>query len=66
MAPYSLRARPNLPASMPLHWEDLRAVSAPEDLNYATIPAIVAANGDAWTGMDDDAGDLAAAVKRLG
>ena len=66
VAPYSLRAKPNLPASMPLHWDDLRSVSAPEDLNYSTVPGIVAANGDAWAEMDEDAGDLAAAVKRLG
>ncbi len=66
VAPYSLRARANLPASMPLHWDDLRSVGAPEDLNYSTVPGIVAANGDAWDGMDEYAGDLAAALKRLG
>ena len=64
VAPYSLRAKPNLPASTPLHWDDLRSVSAPEDLNYSTVPAIVTANGDPWAGMDEEAGDLAAAVKR--
>jgi DNA ligase D len=63
VAPYSLRAKPNLPASTPLRWEDLRSVSAPEDLNYSTVPGIVSANGDPWAGMDKDAGDLAAAVK---
>ena len=66
VAPYSLRARANLPASMPLHWDDLRAISAPGDLNYATVPGLVAANGDAWDGMHTAAADLAAAVKRLG
>src|SRR5690606_1633409 len=63
VAPYSLRARPNLPASTPLHWDDLRSVAAPEDLHYATGPAIVSANGDPWAAMDEQAGDLAAAVK---
>jgi DNA primase len=62
VAAYSLRARANLPASTPLRWEDLRSVSAPEDLNYSTLPALVAANGDPWAEMDKDAGDLAAAV----
>jgi DNA ligase D len=66
VAPYSLRAKPNLPASTPLRWEDLRSVSAPEDLNYSTVPGIVAAAGDPWAEMDEDAGDLAAAVKALG
>jgi DNA primase len=61
-----LRAKPNLPASTPLRWEDLRSVSAPEDLNYSTVPGIVAAAGDPWAEMDEDAGDLAAAVKALG
>lgn len=65
VAPYSLRARPNLPASTPLRWEDLRSVSAPEDLNYSTVPGIVAASGDPWAAMDEDAGDLGAAVKKL-
>jgi DNA primase len=40
-------------------------VSAPEDLNYSTVPGIVAAAGDPWAEMDEDAGDLAAAVKAL-
>lgn len=65
VAPFSLRAKANLPASTPLSWDDLRSVSAPEDLNYSTVPAIMAANGDPWAEMDDDAGDLAAALKLL-
>ena len=51
---------------MPLRWDDLRSVSAPEDLNYSTLPGILNANGDAWAEMDADAGDLAAAVKKVG
>jgi DNA ligase D len=66
VAPYSLRARANLPASTPLNWDDLRSVAAPEDLNYSTLPGLVTAHGDPWAAMDDDAGDLAAAVKGLG
>ncbi len=65
VAPYSLRARPNLPASTPLRWEDLGSLTAPEDLNYSTLPAILAASGDAWSEMADDAGDLAAALKSM-
>ncbi len=66
VAPYSLRARANLPASTPLNWGDLRSVAAPEDFNYSTLPALVNAHGDPWAQIDDDAGDLAAAVKALG
>ena len=66
VAPYSLRARANLPASTPLNWDDLPSVTAPEDFNYSTLPGLVAAHGDPWAAMDEHAGDLAAALKRLG
>ena len=66
VAPYSLRARPNLPASTPLRWDDLRSLGAPEDLNYSTVPGLVSTHGDPWAAMDEDAGDLAAAVQRAG
>ena len=46
--------------------ERLRSVAAPEDFNYSTLPGLVAAHGDPWAAMDEDAGDLAAALKRLG
>ena len=58
VAPYSLRARNNLPASAPLSWEDLEKVDAPEDLNYASLPGLVAATGDPWAEIEDFARDL--------
>ena len=58
VAPYSLRARNNLPASAPLCWEDLEKVDAPEDLNYASLPGLVAATGDPWAEIEDFARDL--------
>ncbi|HET9069478.1 MAG TPA: DNA ligase D [Amaricoccus sp.] len=58
VAPYSLRARNNLPASAPLSWEDLEKVDAPEDLNYASLPGLVAASGDPWADIADFARDL--------
>ena len=42
VSPYSLRARNNLPASAPLSWKDLEKVDAPEDLNYSSLPGLVA------------------------
>jgi DNA ligase D len=60
VAPYSLRARNNLPASAPLSWENLAAVDAPEDLNYASLPGLAAAAGDPWAGIDDAARNLLA------
>ena len=53
VAPYSLRARNNLPASAPVSWEDLENIDAPEDLNYSSLPGLVAAAGDPWADMDE-------------
>jgi DNA primase len=63
VAPYSLRARNNLPASAPLSWETLEKIDAPEDLNYATLPGLVAASGDPWAAIDDFARELPAAKR---
>ena len=60
VAPYSLRARNNLPASAPLAWEDLEAIDAPADLNYSSLPGLVAASGDPWAAIADHAGELPA------
>ena len=60
VAPYSLRARNNLPASAPLSWEDLEKIDAPEDLNYSSLPGLVAATGDPWAEIAAFARDLPA------
>ena len=57
-APYSLRARTNLPASAPLDWKDLESIDAPEDLNYSSLPGLLAASGDPWAEIDDFAREL--------
>lgn len=64
VAPYSLRARANLPASTPVNWGDLHSIDAPEDLNYSSLPGILEKTGDPWAAMDEAAGDLAAAIKK--
>ena len=51
VAPYSLRARVNLPASAPLGWPDLESVDAPDDLNYSTLPGLLTLSGDPWADM---------------
>jgi bifunctional non-homologous end joining protein LigD len=61
-APYSLRARTNMPASTPLNWTDLESIDAPEDLNYSSLPGLVATSGDPWAEIDDHARDLPAAA----
>lgn len=59
-APYSLRARTNLPASTPLSWSDLETIDAPQDLNYSSLPGLLATSGDPWADMEDFARDLPA------
>ena len=64
-APYSLRARTHLPASAPLSWDDLEAIDAPEDLNYSSLPGLLAGSGDPWADINDFARDLPA-LSRVG
>jgi bifunctional non-homologous end joining protein LigD len=66
VAPYSLRTRNNLTASAPITWENLAAVDAPEDLNYATLPDLVAASGDPWAEIDEAARNLPASRRVKG
>lgn len=58
VAPYSLRARTNLPASTPLSWADLEAIDAPEDLNYSSLPGLLTSSGDPWAQIDEAAREL--------
>ena len=57
-APYSLRARTNLPASTPVRWSDLESIDSPEDLNYSSLPGLLATSGDPWADIDEFARDL--------
>ena len=57
-APYSLRARTNLPASTPVSWADLEAIDAPGDLNYSSLPGLLATSGDPWADIGDFAREL--------
>lgn len=59
-APYSLRARTNLPASTPVSWSDLESIDAPQDLNYSSLPGLLATSGDPWADIEDFARDLPA------
>ena len=58
VAPYSLRSRTHMPASTPLSWTDLESIDAPEDLNYSSLPGLLAASGDPWVDINDFARDL--------
>jgi DNA primase len=58
---YSPRPLPGAPVSMPVPWERLADVG-PGDFTVRTVPAILAAEGDAWAGIDDAVGDVSAAI----
>jgi hypothetical protein len=46
---------------MPVPWERLRDVK-PGDFTVRTVPAILAAEGDAWAGIDAVVGSVSAAI----
>jgi len=56
-APWSVRARPMAPVSMPLRWDEVDRY-VPEELTIEVVPAKVAADGDAWAAMADRADPL--------
>jgi len=62
-APYSLRARPGLPASTPLGWRDLESIDSPADLNYSSLPALLTTTGDPWAEINESARDLPATLR---
>jgi hypothetical protein len=46
---------------MPVTWSQLSSVS-PADFTIRTVPGIVAADGDAWAGIENSAGDVKVAL----
>jgi DNA ligase D len=58
---YSPRPLPEAPVSMPVPWERLAEVR-PGDFTVRTVPAILAADGDAWVGIDGAVGNVSAAI----
>jgi len=58
---YSPRPLPGAPVSMPVPWERLAEVR-PGDFTARTVPAILAADGDAWVGIDGAVGNVSAAI----
>jgi DNA ligase D-like protein (predicted polymerase) len=59
---YSVRARDDARVSMPLSWDDF-LVCDPADFTLKTVPAIVAARGDAHAAIDDHPGTLDALLE---
>ncbi len=54
---YSVRPTPDARVSMPLSWDDL-LVCDPLDFTLRTVPAMVAAHGDAHAGIDAAVGSI--------
>ena len=60
VAAYSLRARTDTAGVDPADWADLESIDAPEDLNYSSLPGLLATSGDPWADIDEYARDLPA------
>ena len=58
---YSPRPLPGAPVSMPVPWDRLREVK-PGDFTVRTVPGMLAAEGDAWAGIDAAVGNVSAAI----
>ncbi len=50
---YSLRPSPGATVSMPVTWDALAMLTDPRDFTLHTVPAKLAADGDAWAEIDD-------------
>jgi DNA ligase D-like protein (predicted polymerase) len=50
---YSLRPIPGAPVSTPMTWDELATVTDPGEFNLFTVPERLAADGDAWAGIDE-------------
>lgn len=65
VAPLSPRARAGAPVSMPLDWSEVKAGLDPRAYTVRTAPGLLA-DLKPWSGYDDGARSLAAAVAKLG
>jgi bifunctional non-homologous end joining protein LigD len=59
---YSVRPTPDARVSFPLRWDEV-ATCDPAEFTLATVPALVAARGDAGAGIDAEVGSLEALLE---
>jgi bifunctional non-homologous end joining protein LigD len=64
VAAYSLRARPGVPASTPVTWEELVEIDDPTDFNYATVPVRLREVDDPWAELAQSARPLTKEMER--
>lgn len=65
VAPWSLRAKPGAPVSMPLLWEELSEDLDPKEYNLYTVRARYDAIGDPMAGLLTEKPDVGRALGRL-
>lgn len=66
VAPYAVRARPRGPVAMPIEWPELSdRTLKPDRWTVATAARRLAAQGDAWKGMEGRARKLPATIGRM-
>ncbi|MEM7025382.1 MAG: hypothetical protein AAF637_22745 [Pseudomonadota bacterium] len=64
VAAYSLRARPGVPASTPLAWEEINEIDDPADLNYSSVPIRLTERVDPWAELASSARPLTKEMER--
>lgn len=65
-APYTLRARPGAPVSMPIHWDEVDETLDPRGFRLPDVPGRLRSMGDAWEGLfQRPAGDITRALEVL-
>lgn len=65
-APYTVRARPGAPVSMPIPWSEVEDPKLrPSRYTIKDALDVVAKRGDLWADMRSEAGSASAAAKRL-
>jgi DNA ligase D-like protein (predicted ligase)/DNA ligase D-like protein (predicted polymerase)/DNA ligase D-like protein (predicted 3'-phosphoesterase) len=65
ISPYSLRAFPKAPVSMPLTWEQLQNTTAITDYNIHNALDMVLENGDAWESIGAFSSELHTLRKKI-
>lgn len=66
VAPYSVRARPGAPVSMPIRWDEVDEHLEPRGFKMAEVPERLEREGDVWEGLFDKArGDIRKALDEL-
>jgi DNA primase len=60
---WCVRPRVGAQVSTPIGWDELDAIE-PDELTIATVPARLAARGNAWAGMYDRPQDLTPLLER--